>query len=139
LWWLKQHAAMHGVAKQLSATKITNAAIYYYCAATLLHAYSFVREMCWWLALAKKKMWLWIASSDDPYNGEVLQYTKQLFLTRLPQMTKYFVMRECEHIGDTSIWSQEGINIFKYPKGFWRSLSEISQFCLSFASFHLQL
>jgi hypothetical protein len=45
----------------------------------------------------------------------------------------------CEHIGDTSIWSQEGIYIFKYPKGFWRSLSEISQFCFSFASIPLQL
>jgi hypothetical protein len=69
--------------------------------------------MCWWLALTKKNMWLWIASFGDPYNGDVLQYTKQLFLTRLPQITKYFVMRECEHIGDTSIWSQEGIYIFK--------------------------
>jgi hypothetical protein len=95
--------------------------------------------MCWWLALAKKKMWLWIASFGDLYNGDVLQYTKQLFLTKLPQMTKYFVMRECEHIGDTSIWSQQGIYIFKYPKGFWISLSEISQFCLSFASILLQL
>ena len=47
---------------------------------------------------------------------------------KLSQMTNYFVMRGCEHIGDTSIWSQEGIHIFKYPKGFWRSLSEISQF-----------
>jgi hypothetical protein len=83
LWWLKQHTATHGVAKQLSVTKITNAAIYYYCTATLLHAYSFVREMCWWLALAKKKMWLWIASFGDPYNGDVLQYTKQFDLVGL--------------------------------------------------------
>jgi hypothetical protein len=108
----------HRVAKQSSATKITNVAIYYHCAASLLHAYLLVREMCWWLTLAKKKMWLWIASFGDPYNGDVLQYTKQLFLTRLPQMTKYFVVKECEHIGHTSIWSQEGICIFKYPKGF---------------------
>jgi hypothetical protein len=95
--------------------------------------------MCWWLALAQKKMWLWIDSFGDPYNGDVLQDTKQLFLIKCPQMTKYFAMRECEHIGDTSIWSQEGIYNFKYPKGFWRSLSEISQFCLSFASILLQL
>jgi hypothetical protein len=137
--WL-EHAASHGVAAlQISASEIVNAATAYY-AASLLHVHMFVREkMCWWLALAKKKMWLWIASFGDPYNGDVLQYTKQLFLTRLPQMTKYFIMRECEHIGDTSIWSQEGIYIFKYPKGFWRSLSEISQFCLSYASILLQL
>ncbi len=31
-----------------------------------------VREkMCWWLALAKKKMWLWIASFGKSYNGDV--------------------------------------------------------------------
>ncbi len=31
-------------------------------------------------------------------------------------MTKYFIMRECEHIGDSSICSQEGVSIFKFPK-----------------------
>ena len=46
LWWLK-HAVTHGVAKRSSATKITNAEIYYYCAASLLHASLLVREkMC---------------------------------------------------------------------------------------------
>jgi hypothetical protein len=38
--------------------------------------------MCWWLALAKKKMWLWIASFGDPYHGDVLQYTKQIFFSQ---------------------------------------------------------
>jgi hypothetical protein len=108
IMWLN-YTASHGVAAlRISASEIVNAATAYY-AASLLHVCTFVREkMCWWLALAKKKMWFWIASFGDPYNGDVLQYTKQLFLTRLPQMTKYFVMRECEHMGDTSIWSQEG-------------------------------
>jgi hypothetical protein len=38
---------------------------------------------------------------------------------------------DCERIGNTSICPQERIYIFKYPKCFWRSLSEIS---LSFAT-----
>ena len=32
----------------------------------------------------------------DLYSGKVSQITKELFFSRLPQMTKYFVMRECE-------------------------------------------
>ena len=56
--------------------------------------HSLVREkMWWWLALARKKMWRWIASFGKSYNGDVLQYAKQLFSLRLPQMTKYCVMR----------------------------------------------
>jgi hypothetical protein len=58
---------------------------------------------------------------------KALQNAKQLFFIRLPQMTKYFVMRECEYIGDTSIWSQEGISIFKFPERFLMiSCAEIS-------------
>jgi hypothetical protein len=81
--------------------------------------------MCWWLALAKKKMWLWIASFGESYNGDVLQYTKQLFSLRLPQMTKYCVMRECDNILSgylsvvTTVFSQQdGIYGFKSPKRF---------------------
>jgi hypothetical protein len=90
LLWLEQKAS-HGVAVlQISATEITNSAASYYRAVSLLHVCSFVREkMCWWLALAKEKMWLWIASFGDSYNNEVLQYEKQLVSLRLPQMTKY--------------------------------------------------
>jgi hypothetical protein len=32
----------------------------------------------------------------DSYSGKVSQITKELFFSRLLQMTKYFVMRECE-------------------------------------------
>jgi hypothetical protein len=126
LLWLKQKAS-HGVAAlQISATKITNAAASYYHAVSSLHVCSFVREkMCWWLALAKKKMWLWIASFGDSYNDEVLQYGKQLFSLRLPQMTKYCVMRECDNILSgyisvvTPVFSQQdGIYGFKFPKRF---------------------
>jgi hypothetical protein len=81
--------------------------------------------MCWWLAFAKKKMWLWIASFGESYNGDVLQYAKQLFSLRLPQMTKYCVMRECDNILSgylsvvTTVFSQQdGIYGFKFPKRF---------------------
>jgi hypothetical protein len=49
--------AAHGVATMLtSATKIVNASFYYF-ASSSLHVCLFVREkMCWWLALARKKM-----------------------------------------------------------------------------------
>ncbi len=98
--------------------------------------------MCWWLALAKKKMWLWIASFGKSYNGDVLQNAKQLFSLRLPQMMKYCVMRECDNILSeylsvvTTVFSQQdGIYGFKLPKRFfWRSLPEISHSFLSFVN-----
>jgi len=43
--------------------------------------------MCWWLAIAKKKMWLWIVSFGESYNGDVLQLAEQIFSLSLPQMT----------------------------------------------------
>ncbi len=92
--------------------------------------------MCWWLALAKKKMRLWIASFGDPYNGDVIQLAEQLCSLSLPQMTKYFVMRECEHIIlVTPVFGHKKEFIFKYPKGFWkisfRDLTILSLFCFN--------
>ena len=87
--WLN-YTASHGVAAlRISASEFVNAATAYY-AASLLHVRTFAREkICWWLALAKKKMWLWIASFDNPYDGDVLQLAEQLFSLSLPQkMTK---------------------------------------------------
>jgi hypothetical protein len=40
-------------------------------------------------------MWWWIVSFGETYNGDVLQHAKQLISLRLPQMTKYCIMREC--------------------------------------------
>ena len=54
--------------------------------------------MLWWLDLARKKMRRWIASFGKSYHGDVLQLAKQLFSVRLPLMTKFFVMRECDNI-----------------------------------------
>jgi hypothetical protein len=81
--------------------------------------------MWWWLALARKKMWWWIASFGESYNGDVLQYAKQLFSFRLLQMTKYCIMRECDNIhswislsSDLAFSHQDGIYGFKFPKRF---------------------
>ena len=58
-----------------------------------------------------------------PHFGHAIQDEKQLFFSRLPQMTKYFVMRECENIPTwislclTTVFSQQGgISVFKFPK-----------------------
>jgi hypothetical protein len=138
--WLK-HKASHGVAAlQISASDIVNAATAFY-AASSLHTCSFVREMimCWWLTLAKKKMWLWIASFGKFYNGDMLHFAKQLFFLSLPQITKYCVMRECENIhlwisliGDLAFSHQGVIYGFKFPKRYL----EISSSDLTFLLFY---
>jgi hypothetical protein len=99
--------AAHGVATMTSTTEITNAAILFYCA---YYAHLFVMES-----------WLWhvcLPRFNSCFYGDALQNGKQIFFSRLLQMTKYFVMRECEDIGDTSFYSQEGISIFKFSKSF---------------------
>jgi hypothetical protein len=95
--------------------------------------------MLWWLALAKKKMWRWIASFGESYHDDVLQFAKRLFSARLLLMTKFFVMRECDNILSeylcvvTTVFSQQdGIYGFKSPKRFLEiSSSEISLFSRS--------
>jgi hypothetical protein len=97
-----------------------------YSFASSLHVHLFVRKkMYWWLALAKKMMWLWIASFGNPYNGDMLQLAKQFFSLSLPRMAKYCIMRECENIhswispiGDLAFSHQDGIYGFKFPKRF---------------------
>jgi hypothetical protein len=75
--------------------------------------------------LLARESWLWcvrrVFSSLIGLNSvyrDALQNATQLFFDRILQMIKYFVTRECEHIGDTSIISQEGISIFKFPARF---------------------
>jgi hypothetical protein len=135
---LKQAAALEVATVRSSATKIANAASTYYLIALLLHMHLLVREkMWWWLALARKKMWRWIASFGESYLVDVLQYAKQLFYFRLPQMTKYCVMRECDNIlswisttGDLAFSHQQEFTVLNSQKGFRRSLPEISLFSL---------
>ncbi len=98
----------HGVAIKLtSATKNTNVAIWYYCAAYWYCAHSFVRES--WLSHMFSRL-------DSLFFGNALQNAKQLFSLGLPQMKKYCIMRECENIqswtslsGDLAFSHQQGI------------------------------
>jgi hypothetical protein len=123
-WRLKQAAALATL--RLSANEIANAASTYYLIASSFHVHSLVREkMWWWLALARKKLCWWLASFGESYHGDVLQYTKHLFSLRLPQMTKYCVMRKCDNIhswislsGDLAFSHQHGIYGFIFPKRF---------------------
>jgi hypothetical protein len=82
----------HGVAMvQSSATKITNAAIYYHCATSLYYAHWFVRESWLWHVLLPRL-------NSDSYHDDALQYAKQIFFISFPFTTKYCIMRECENI-----------------------------------------
>ena len=72
---------------------------------------------------------------SDSYFQKGIQYTKQLFFSRLPQMIKYFVMRECDNIPtwislccDSAFAHMKEYSIFKFPEGFWRSLVQRSHF-----------
>ena len=89
--------------------------------------------MLWGLALARKKMLWRLASFGDSYHGDVLQFTKQLFSVRLPLMTKFFVMRECDDIlsgylsAVTTVFSQQdGIYGFKILTRFFGDLIQRS-------------
>jgi hypothetical protein len=124
--WLKEAAALGVATLRFSANEIANAASTYYLIALSFHVHSLVREkMWWWLALARKKLCWWLASFGESYHGDVLQHAKHLFSLRLPQMTKYCVMRECDNIhswislsGDLAFSHQHGIYGFKFPKRF---------------------
>ncbi len=80
--------AAHGVATMSTATKISNAAIHFYCKC---YAHLFVREslLC--------DVLLHIAGLDSVF-GDALQNAKQLFSVRIPLVTKYCVLRECDNI-----------------------------------------
>jgi hypothetical protein len=108
--------ATHEVAIKLtSATKISNAAIWYYCAAS----HWFMRESWFWLVILPN------GRLNSVFFRDVLQNAKQLFCFRLPQMTKYCIMRECENIhswislsGDLAFSHHDGMYGFKFPRRF---------------------
>jgi hypothetical protein len=85
-------AKTHGVAIMLtSVTKLTNAAIWYYCAELLvLLSFVFEGELVVTCAFYHRL--------DSLFFRDALQNEKQLFSTRLSKMMKYCVMRECENI-----------------------------------------
>jgi hypothetical protein len=104
--------------KLTSATKITNAAIWYYCAA-LLVLLSFVCEgelvvIC-----------VFYHRLDSLFFRGALQNAKQLFSTILSKMTKYYVMRKCENIpcgyfyvSDLAFVILKGIHGLKFTERF---------------------
>jgi hypothetical protein len=116
-------AKTHRVAIKLaSTTKITNAAIWYYCAALLMVLLSLIRResglWCEWRVFSS------LAGLNSVFEN-ALQNAKQLFHISLPQMMKYCVMRECENIlcgilydGDLVFVILKGIYGFKFPKRF---------------------
>jgi len=122
--------------------KIVDVAFYYF-ASSSLHMCLLVRvKMLWWLALAKKKMWRWIASFGNFYHGDVVQFAKQLFSIRLLLMTEFFFMRECDNIlsgylcAVTTVFSQQdGIYGFKFLTRFFGDLLQRSHSFVSFDSF----
>jgi hypothetical protein len=73
---------------------------------------------------------------SDLFFGDALN-AKQLFFSRLQQMTKYFVMREYEIIStgislccDSAFAHKKDFLFLNSLKGFWKSLAEISQLWL---------
>jgi hypothetical protein len=99
--------------------------------------YSFVREK----DVACADSYFHTLLRPDSHFGDAIQNAKQLFLSRLSQMTKYFVMRECENIPTwislclTTVFSQQGgISVFKFPKRFlklsWAKTSLYSLYSL---------
>jgi hypothetical protein len=111
--------AAHRVAMvQSSTTNVTNAAIHYYCTASLYYAHLFVRESWLWHVLLPRL-------DLDSYHSDALQHAKQFFYNSLPLMTKYCIMRECEnnlcgflYDCDLAFVISKGIYGFKFPNRF---------------------
>jgi hypothetical protein len=122
----------HGVAIKLtSTTKITNAAILYYCTASWYNPHLFVRES--WLLHVLYRL-------NSFFFGDAIQNAKQIFSIRLSKMTKYCIMREFKNIlcgylydGDLEFVILKGISIIKFPKRF------LEIFSRDLTSFLLQL
>jgi hypothetical protein len=121
--------AAHGVATMSSVAKISNAAIHFYCK---YYTHLFVREslLC--------DVLLHIGRLDSVF-WNALQNATQLFFDRIPQITKYCIMRECENIlrgylhdGDLVFVILKGIYGFKFPQRFLEiSSRDLTSFLLS--------
>jgi hypothetical protein len=90
----------------------------------LSHCCMFVREGWLWCV---RRVFSSLAGLNSVFGDALLQNATQLCFNTILQMNNYFVMREFEHIGDTSIFSQDGISIFTFPERFleisWRDLT----------------
>jgi hypothetical protein len=93
----------------------------------------FVREG--WLWCVRRVLTSLAGLDSDLFFGLALQNGKQIFFNRILQMTKHFLMRECENIPkgisqccDSAFAHKKEFLFLNSLKGFWRSLGEISQF-----------
>ena len=93
-----------------------------------------------------KFLYFLILLRPDSYFGDAIQDSKPLFFSRLPQMTKYFVMREHENIPhwislccDSAFAHKKEFSIFNSLKGFRRSLVQRSHFFCFFDHFILSI
>jgi hypothetical protein len=107
--------AAHGVAKMSSTTKISNAAIHFFL--QILRSFVCEGEVVVQCAFAYCCTQLCLQKH--------IPNATQLFFDRNPQMTKYFIMRECENIhswislSDDLLFShQQGIYGFNFPNRF---------------------
>jgi hypothetical protein len=98
-----------------------------------ISCYSLVRES--WLWCVRRVLSSLARLDSDFFFGHALQHAKQVFLDRIPQVTKYFVMRECEdsymksRCCDSAFPHKKEFYIFKFPERFLEiSCAEISLF-----------
>jgi hypothetical protein len=105
----------------LVAVSLGNFRIKFEIKTKLSPCYSLARES--WLRCVRR-VFSSLAGLDSVF-GDALQNAKQLFSTRIPQMTKYCDMKECENIlcgylyhGDLVFVILKGISIFKFPERF---------------------
>jgi hypothetical protein len=132
-------AKTHGVVIKLaSATKITNAAIWYYCAALSVLLSLIWRESGLW---CEWRVFSSLAGLNSAFENK-LQYAKQLFSVWILVMTKYCIMRECDNICngylyvfDLAFVILKGMYGFKFPKRCLEISSRDLTSCFLFCQF----
>jgi hypothetical protein len=103
--------------------------------------YLFVREGWLWCVRRLSSL---AGLNLDFFFGHALQYAKQVFLDRIPQVNKYFVMRECGNsytkslCCDSAFAHKKEFSIFKLAKKVFGDLFQRSHFFF-FSSFVHQL
>ncbi len=114
----------------LVAVSLGNVCIKFEIKTKLSPYYLFVRESWLWCV---RRVFYSLTGLDSVF-GNALQNATELFFNRIPQMTKYFVMRECENIPtgislccDSAFAYKKEFSIFKFPERFleisWRDLT----------------
>jgi hypothetical protein len=105
----------------LVAVSLGNVHIQFEIKTKLSPCCSFARESWLW---CERRVFSSLAGLDSVFRN-ALQNATQLFFNRIPQITKYFVMRECENIPteislccDSAFAHKKEFSIFKFPERF---------------------